>query len=313
MINRRIIRIKILQMLFAYYQSNSKSVVDLEKELNFSYKRFYDLYYYLFLLLIDINDYARIKQEKAKKKYIQTDADLNPNTKFVNNKLISQLRENIYIKDYLQKNKMSWVNNKNLIKKLYTQLTETEKFNTYINSNENSYREDKHIVLFCLNEIIYNNEELFQVLEEQSIFWCDNVEYVIEMVSKSLKKFSIGNDSISKLMPKFKNDIDFDFSTQLLRKSIINKKEYKEIIQKNSVNWDYERLAFIDIIIIQIALSEILNFPEIPIKVTFNEYIELSKIYSTSKSGTFINGILDKIVVNLKKEGKINKIGRGLV
>ncbi len=283
-----------------------------EKELAFNYKRFYDLYFYIFLLLIDVNDYARRRQEKGKKKYMPSDEELNPNSKFVNNKLITQLRENLNIKNYLHETKLSWVNNPELIKKIYDTLVDTERFQEYMKNEDNSYLADKQIVLYCLNTIIYNNEDFFTVLEEQSMFWNDNVEYVIDMVSKSLKNFTIGNDSTTKFMSKFKNDIDADFSKQLLRMSILNKEKYKKLVEENTLNWDYDRLAFIDLLTIQIAITELITFPEIPKRVTFNEYIELSKIFSTPKSGNFINGVLDKIVQQLEESGEIKKEGRGL-
>jgi len=312
MINRRIIRTKVLQTIFAHYLSKNNSLTMIEKELEFNYKRFYDLYFYIFRLLIDINDYARRKQEKAKKRYMPSAEDLNPNAKFVNNKLIAQLRENIFIQNHLQETKLSWINNPELIKNLYNQLALTEQFENYMQSDDNSYKSDKEIIIYCLNTIIYNNEDFFNILEEQSMFWNDNVEYVVEMVLKTLKNFSIGYDRTAKLMPKFKNEIDEDFSRQLLRKSVLNKEKYKKLVEENTLNWDYDRLAYIDLLIIQLAITELITFPEIPTKVTFNEYIELSKIFSTPKSANFINGILDKIVQKLQETGEINKIGRGL-
>lgn len=312
MINRRIIRTKVLQTLFAHYHSQNNSLAMTEKELEFNYKKFYDLYFYILLLQIDINDYARRKQEKAKKRYMPTDEDLNPNSKFVNNKLIAQLRDNLHIRNHLQETKLSWVNNPELIKNLYNELVANERFVDYMHSGDSSYKEDREIVIYCLNTIIYNNEDFFNILEEQSMFWNDSVEYVIEMVLKTLKNFTIGHDITAKLMPKFKNEIDADFSKLLLRKSILNREKYKKLVEENALNWDYDRLAYIDLLIIQLAITELITFPEIPTKVTFNEYIELSKIFSTPKSANFINGILDKIVQQLQKSGEINKVGRGL-
>lgn len=313
MINRRIIRIKVLQTLFAYLKSENGTIEQAEKDMNFSFSRFYDLYFYVFLLLIDIVDYAALKQEKAKKKITATEEELNPNQKFVKNKIVAQLRENTHLKNYLQATKLSWVKNPEIIKELHDKLTETERFKQYMQTETRAYKDDKSLIIFLVNEIIYNNENFFLLLEEKSIFWSDNTEYVLEMVEKTLRKFSIGTDMTYRLMPKFKNEIDQNFGKTLLRKTALNLDNYKSLIEENVVNWDYERIAFIDILIIQIAINEVINFPEIPVKVTFNEYIELSKMYSTKRSGNFVNGILDKVVHKLKAEGKINKIGRGLL
>ena len=312
MINRRIIRTKVLQILFSFYHSTNNSITDAEKELDFSFTKLNDLYYYIFLLLIDIFDLSNRKLAQAKNKRVKNQEDINPNTKFINNKVIVQLKENAQLDKYLSINKLSWVNHPELLKKLLTEITESKKYADYMQDSDTSYKKDKDLLMFIIEDIIYNCELFYQILEEQSLFWSDNIEYIIDMAAKTLKTYTIGDDQNKAFQYKFKNSIDRIFSSDLLRKTIINKVEYQEIIDESIENWDLDRLASIDLLILQIAITELLNFEEIPIKVTLNEYIELAKIYSTKKSSNFINGILDKIVQKLKKENKIIKTGRGL-
>jgi len=313
MINRRLIRVKILQALYSYYQSGDTSLEKVEKELLFSIQKTYDLYHYLFLLLIDINRFAKSKIDFNKSKFVPTEEDLNPVTKFVDNKIIVQLKENERLKNYLNERKMSWTNHLDLIKVLFKNISESEDYKSYMASEERSYDADKKILINILENILNESEDLYATLEEQSIFWNDNIDFIISMIVKTIKKLKIGDDSKTPLMPKFKNDEDKEFVTELLHKTILHQAEYREIITQNIKNWDIDRLAFLDIIILQLALTELYLFPEIPVKVTINEYIEISKYYSTEKSSTFINGILDKLVKNLKKDNQIVKRGRGLI
>jgi len=313
MINRRLIRVKTLQALYSYYQSGDSSIDKAEKELSYSITKTYDLYYFIILLLLDLSQYAKNRIEVGKSKLAPTYDDLNPNTKFINNKVIEQLRENEQLKRYLTAKKMSWVNYPDIIKNLYNALLKTEQYKIYTLSEERSYDNEKKILIFILNKIFDQSEDLFTSLEEQSIYWNDNIEFAISMVVKTIKKFSVGNDSSTPLMAKYKNEEDEQFLYNLIRKTTYNHVEYKELINENIKNWDIDRLAFIDTIILQMALCEIKNFPEIPLKVTLNEYIEISKYYSTEKSSNFINGILHKLIKMLKADDQILKVGRGLL
>jgi N utilization substance protein B len=238
---------------------------------------------------------------------------LHPNTKFVSNLVINQLRSNRQLNAYLNQTKLSWVNHPELIKELYLILIESEIYNEYINSEIRSYVDDRKFIEKIFNKIFLVSEELYEVLEEQSIYWNDDIEFVISVITKTIKKFNEFSDSDQRLMPMYKDDEDRVFAKELFRKSILNHDEIQALIKVHSSNWDVERIAFMDILMMQLAISEFLYFPSIPTKVTMNEYIELSKFYSTEKSRNFINGILDKTLKDLKKEGKINKTGRGLV
>jgi N utilization substance protein B len=313
MISRRIIRTKVLQVLYAYYSSEERSINNTEKELFFCIHKSYDLYHYLLALVTEIADYAEGRIELKQNKHLPTHEDLNPNTKFVNNLFIQQLRKNRQLNAYLNQTKLSWVNHPDLIKELYLIMTESEMYAIYINTEPQSYLDDRKFIEKLFNKIFLVSEELYEVLEEQSIYWNDDIEYVIAVIIKSIKRFKESSGTDISLMPLYKDDEDREFAKDLLRKSIINHDELQALIKVHSSNWDVDRIAFMDILMMQLAISEFLYFPSIPTKVTMNEYIELSKYYSTEKSRNFINGILDKTLKDLKKEGKINKTGRGLV
>ncbi len=313
MISRRIIRTKVLQVLYAYYSSEEKSLNNTEKELFFCIHKTYDLYHYLLALVIDIADYAEGRIEIKKNKHQPTHEDLHPNTKFVNNLFINQLRSNRQLNAYLNQSKLSWVNHPELIKELYLIMIESEIYDEYKNSEIISYADDRKFVEKIFNKIFLVSEEIYEVLEEQSIYWNDDIEFVISVITKTIKKFNEFSDTDQRLMPMYKDDEDRVFAKDLFRKSILNHDEIQSLIKVHSSNWDVERIAFMDILMMQLAITEFLYFPSIPTKVTMNEYIELSKFYSTEKSRNFINGILDKTLKDLKKEGRIKKAGRGLV
>ncbi len=313
MINRRIIRIKVLQTLFSLYSGALKDLDDAEKDLLYTFERIYDLYHNILLLLIELNNFAKLKIEKAKLKHVPTEEDLNPNTKFVNNKLIVQLRENRQLNEYLNRRKYSWANHNDVLKDIFKVFSESEEYVNYMNSDDKSYDADKRILLYLVEVILFNCKSLYSALEEESIFWIDNVDFVLLAVNITIDKFSIGNDMNYRLLRQFKNKDDREFAINLLHRAILRKDEYIEIIKQNVVNWDFDRISFIDKIILQMALTELLKFPEIPIKVSLNEYIELAKIYGIpKKSPNFVNGILDKIVKKLKNSNQIVKTGRGL-
>ncbi len=313
MISRRLLRIKTLQICYAYFKSSEQSMNQTEKELFFSIQKSYDLYHYLLLLIIDIAGYAESRIDLARQKRMPTKEDLNPNTRFIDNRLIKLLSENQDLKIYLKEQKLSWVNSPELIKNLYNEIRESELYNDYMTKESSGFNEDKKFISNVYSKIIVNFEPLHQSLEEQSIFWNDDVDFVIGMIIKTLRSFKAISDETVELMPLFKDNEDKDFVKKLFRKAILNHKEYEELIAKFIKNWDVERVAFMDIVVMSLAVSEMVEFPEIPVKVSLDEYIEIAKYYSTEKSNIFINGILDKIVEHLKENGKIKKTGRGLI
>jgi transcription antitermination protein NusB len=239
--------------------------------------------------------------------------DLNPRRRFIDNKLIAQLRKNIEFRDYISSKKLSWINNAHIPRLLYNKMVTWEVYSEYMQSETVNYQSDKKYIIRLITELFSNSDDLQSNLEEQSIFWNDDMEYIASMVEKTLKKFKSDSGEKAPLMPLFKNAEDEEFVKILFRKAILHSEKCSELIDKNTTNWEVERIALMDILVMKLAITEILEFPEIPVKVTLNEYIEIAKYYCTSKSSTFVNGILDNIVKEIRDEGLFNKSGRGLV
>ena len=313
MISRRIIRVKVLQILYSFFKSDSDSIQRSEKELIFSVDKTFELYHYLLLLLIDIADYAQVKIEVAKNKNFPLPEEINPNTRFVDNPIILQLKESEDLIAYIQRHKLSWVNYPELIKNLYNEIKSSEVYSDYMNSEDISYKDHKDFIINFFGEFISKSELLCQILEEKSIYWNDDLEFVFNIVVKTISKFKVNRSTSKELIKMYKNDEDKDFIIDLYRKSILGFEANQKLIHEYTKNWELDRIAFMDILIMSQAITEAINFESIPVKVSLNEYIEIAKYYSTHKSNTFINGVLDKIFEHLKKENKIKKIGRGLI
>ena len=307
MINRVLIRLKIVQIIYAYYQNGGKNLDTAEKELFFSLSKAYDLYNYLLLLMVEVTKQANKKLNAAKNKLIPTKEELFPNTKFVENRFIAQLEVNKQLLDFAGNQKKTWENEADFVKSLCEQIRESDIYKEYMASETSSYEEDREVWRKIYKKIIFNNAELDQVLEDQSLYWNDDKEIVDTFVLKTIKRFEEKNGAKQELLPEFKDDEDQDFARRLFRRAILNSDYYRHLISENTKNWDLDRVAFMDVIIMQIALAEVLSFPNIPVSVSLNEYVEIAKLYSTPKSGGFINGTLDGIVNQLKKENKLTK------
>ena len=284
-----------------------------EKELHFNIEKAFELYHYLLLLILDVSLYAESRIELALNKRMPTQEDLHPNMRFTNNKLIEQLRNNESLLRFVDQHKLNWSNYPELIKETYTRIIKSEEYAAYKSSESSGYAEDKKLVTFVYTHIVFTSELLDSIMEEQSIYWNDDLEFITSMIVKTFKKFKEEDGPDKKLMELYKNREDRDYAVRLYRQTIIHRDDYVEYIKENTRNWDLERIAFMDILIMQMALAELIGFPTIPTKVTLNEYLEISKYYSTSKSNIFINGVLDKVVSQLKEEKKIVKSGRGLI
>jgi len=313
MISRRIIRTKALQILYAHHSSPGRTIQQSEKELNFSIKKTYDLYHLLFDLLIEVSKYAEKIIEGRKNKNFPTEEDLNPNTRFIDNRVISKLKDNEYLIKYLEQNKLSWSNSDEFVRKIYVALTENEHYKKYMSDKEDNYKHDKKLCDLFFGELLLKSELLFSELEEQSIYWNDDLDFVISMVLKTLRKFRPDSESSQPLLTLYKDDEDQEYTKNLFRKAILKHDENRKVIESYTKNWDVDRVALMDILIMELAITELTDFPAIPVKVTLNEYIELSKYYSTKKSSNFINGVLDRITKDFKENGKIVKAGRGLL
>ena len=307
MINRVLIRLKIVQIVYAYYQNGGKNLDTAEKELFFSLSKAYDLYNYLLLLMVEVTKQANKRLNAAKNKLVPTKEELFPNTKFVENRFIAQLEVNKQLLEFSNNQKKTWENEADFVKTLCDKILESDIYKEYMASETSSYEEDRELWRKLYKNIIFNNIELDQVLEDQSLYWNDDKEIVDTFVLKTIKRFDEKNGAKQELLPEFKDEEDQDFARRLFRRTILNAEYYRHLISENTKNWDLDRVAFMDVVIMQIALAEILSFPNIPVSVSLNEYVEIAKLYSTPKSGGFINGTLDGIVNSLKKENKLTK------
>lgn len=312
MISRRLLRIKALMALYAFNRREDDNLSQAEKELMFSIDKTYDLYHYLLQLVMELSDIASGKIEMAMQKRIPTHEDLHPKTRFIDNTAITQIRNNSRLQQYIETRKISWVNS-HIPRLLYNKMLEWDIYKEYMASESNDYQSDKKFVINLVTDLFLQSEDLQSYLEEQSIYWNDDMEYVSAMIEKTLKKFKNESGANAQLMPLFKNEEDEEFVRVLFRKGIMNQKKCSDFIDRNTTNWEVERIALMDILVMQLAITEILEFPEIPVRVTLNEYIEIAKYYCTSKSSTFVNGILDKIVKEIRDSGQLKKSGRGLV
>lgn len=320
MINRSLLRIKVIQILYSYYKNKENETIELESaenELIESTDKTYELYHYFFLLIIKIADYAKRMEKK------EAAAGLNI-AKFNNNLFIEQLRKNNALLTYFNDHDVDWADivegnelfwtiqyeeqQNDLIKELFNQIKELEEFQKYLETKENNYIEDKEIWRSILRKTISDSESLGRELEDMSIYWNDDAADVISFVSKTIRNFDEAQGADQELMPQFKDEEDLEFAKKLLKQSIYDESDYRKLISERTKNWDADRIAYLDTIVMQTALAEICNFPTIPVNVSINEYIEIAKNYSTAKSGLFINGILDAIAKELVDSQKVKKV-----
>ena len=305
MVNRILIRIKVVQIVYSYLVNKDKSIDTSEKELFFSLEKAYELYHRLLLLMIELTDAQNKRIENARFKYTATAADKNPDTRLINNRFIAQLRENKMLKEYVDRQSVSWVNEPDFIRILLDRLLASDLYKTYLTSEEDSYAVDQDFWKKAFKHIIVENEDLSEILEAQSLYWNDDLETISTFVLKTIKRFDQSKGAEQELLPMFKDDEDAEFAKMLFRKTLMNVDVNKDLIDQHTKNWEIDRVAFMDIVIMLVAIAEIKSFPTIPVKVTLNEYIEIAKAYSTIKSGHFINGILDAIASQLKKDGSL--------
>ena len=312
MISRRMLRIKVIKALYMHLKSESDSLMASEKTLLASIDKTYDLYFQMLSLVVELAHYAEQRQQAAMQKKLPTYEDLNPNRKFVENSVIRLIADSDSVNDYLAARKLNWSKYPELIKMLYNQLEETPYFKKYMSSQERSFREDLALITEFYTKELEECEMLEEALDEQSILWNDDLGFALVMVTRTLSNMRPSHKEV-KVLPKFKSDEDLDYATSLFENAAVNFDEHLETIEQYTRNWDVERIAYMDNIIMVIALAELISCPSIPVKVTLDEYIEIAKFYSTQSSSTFINGVLDKMVTSLTEAGKINKSGRGLI
>ncbi len=312
MINRRHIRVKVMQSVYAMIKSYDDDVLKEEKFIKHSIKRMFDLYVLLLDLLVEVQKLAVEKQEISKKKYLATKEDLSPNRKFVENKLIKKIAESTSLTLYKEaQNLDNWSKDDEYIKIIWDLLQNSDLFSDYLNSSEDSFNSDKDFVVTFFKEIVAPNSKLAEYFEGENITWVDDIPFVNTWVVRSLSKQKSSN--AFKLGSLYKNQDDQDFVSDLFKKVILNHHSFENDIKIHTPNWETDRIADMDMILIKMGVCEFLNFPFIPTKVSINEYIEIAKDYSSEKSGYFVNGVLDKLSREFLKDKKIVKVGRGLL
>ena len=306
MINREIIRNKVVQLTYAYYQNGNKNIDSAEKELLFSLSKAYDLYAYMLALIPAVAKESRKYLEVAQSK-AQREGTAMPSQKFAYNRFAIQVEQNTALNDILDAKKISWNDHPEFVNKLYLQITDSQIYKEYMDSSDDSYEADRELWRKLYRTLIENNEGIDSILEEESLYWNDDKEIVDTFVVKTIKRFDEKAGHKQAILPEYASEEDIDFARKLFRAAILNADEYHHYMGEMSRNWDFNRLAFMDVIIMQIAIAEMMTFPGIPINVTINEYVEIAKLYSTPRSGGYINGILDPIARMLVKSGRMLK------
>lgn len=315
MLSRRFLRIKIFQALYAYFQSDDKNSKTIEKELFLSLERMFDLYLYFLIIGRELVHHSKLKMEDAKQKRLPTEEDLNPNTKFIDNPIFNLLADNNQLNELIAKKKITWDADQELITKFLSFLRKHEVYTNYMSTRETSFEEDQKFVVDIYKKIIPEFDLLLSSINDKSIYWgYDEMDFVLSMVLKTIKKFNPKSDASAPILPLYRDEKeDIQFVKDLFQKTIAAEEENSAMIAEKTKNWEVDRIAMVDILLMKMALTEFIFFKSIPIKVTLNEYIDLSKWYSTPKSKAFINGVLDKLVEELKGNGKLKKTGRGLL
>jgi transcription antitermination protein NusB len=314
MLSRRHLRIKVLQALYAYFSEGCESTDSGEKSLLLSINRFYELFLYQLAFLRDVHETAKRQMEDAKRKHLPTEEDINPNTRFANNKVLTAISENPVINKLLEDNKISWTGDNEIARRALSSYKSSADYAKYMDASGNNYDRDKHAIAMFIQNHLADFPLLMQVYEERSIFWVDDIDMVNLILLNVVK--SSTESKISDTLGNLDFNIDEedkDFAIKLFRYTILYSSEYEKYISDKTHNWEVERIAMMDILIMKMAIAELLCFPSIPVKVTLNEYIELAKLYSTPKSSVFVNGILDKLIDDFRSKDLIKKAGRGLM
>lgn len=306
MINRELIRIKVVQLTYAYYQNGSKNMDSAEKELLFSLSKTYDLYNYLLYLIVAITREERHRVEINTQRAQREGAEA-PSQKFAYNKFAVQLEENKMLNEFVENQKLTWNDDIELVRKLCNMIEQSQAYTDFMASDDDSYEAHREVWRKIYKQLIQDNGDIDATLEEKSLYWNDDKEIVDTFVLKTIKRFDPKNKSKQELLPEYKDEEDKDFACKLFRATILNADQYQRYMSETSRNWDFSRLAYMDVVIMQIAIAEMLTFPNIPVSVTINEYVELAKLYSTPRSGGYINGMLDAIARYLIATGKMYK------
>lgn len=308
MINRAIIRSKVIQLVYAYHSNGHRNLNSAEKELLFSLSKAYDLYQFLLVLMIEITEKEAALLEWGKSKRSPSAEELSPNMKFVNNLFIAQLRANNQLVAYRENEKRTWKNDSSILKSLTEQIKESSVYKQYMSDSEQTFEGDRDFWRKIYKSLFYHNEVIDDILEDMSLYWNDDKEIVDTFVFKTIKRLKQEEGPAAELLPEFSNPTDREYAIKLFHKTLLNIDYYSDLIREQVRNWDFDRIASMDIAIMQTAVAEMISFGDIPLCVTLNEYVELAKIFSTPRSASFVNGTLDKIAQRLVDERKILKI-----
>ena len=314
MLNRRHLRVKALQVLYSYQQSESKDVKPFEKALLQNVDRVYEMYVWLLSLLIEVADYSIIDVEERANKHLPSADDLNASDLLKSNLFISALQQNQEYVAAVKKYKISWDFDPEIAKSIFATLKTSPEYKEFMELPEHTIKTDKDIIKYIFKKLILKSPGIEQVFEEKFINWPVDKEVLQALVAKTFKNFSSAQPSenhLAQICPNW--DEDRPFILDLFNKVIAFENEYQELISQKTKNWEAERIAVMDTLLMRMAIVELVHFSSIPVKVTMNEYIEIAKEFSTPKSNSFINGILDKILADLKAKGKVRKTGRGLI
>lgn len=306
MINRKLIRVKIVQLTYAYYQNGHHNMDTAEKELLFSLSKAYDLYNYLLGLIVTITQEERRRVDIATRR-AEREGTETPSQRFAFNKFATQLEENKQLNLFMEDKKMSWENDVEAVRKLCDQIERSPLYQEYMMSGAEDYETDRELWRRIYRTLIQGNEDLDAILEEKSLYWNDDKEIVDTFVLKTIKRFDPANKADQELLPEYDDTEDREYALKLFRSTILNADTYQRYMSETSRNWNFSRLAYMDVVLMQIAIAEMLTFPNIPISVTINEYVDLAKLYSTPKSGGYINGMLDAIARHLVDTGRLLK------
>ena len=306
MINRKLIRVKIVQLTYAYYQNGHHNMDTAEKELLFSLSKAYDLYNYLLGLIVAITQEERRRVDIATRRADREGTE-TPSQRFAFNKFATQLEENKQLNLFMEDKKMSWENDVEAVRKLCDQIEQSPLYQEYMMSDAEDYETDRELWRRIYRTLIQDNEDLDAILEEKSLYWNDDKEIVDTFVLKTIKRFDPANKADQELLPEYDDTEDREYALKLFRSTILNADTYQRYMSETSRNWNFSRLAYMDVVLMQIAIAEMLTFPNIPISVTINEYVDLAKLYSTPKSGGYINGMLDAIARHLVDTGRLLK------
>ena len=306
MINREIIRIKIVQLTYAYYQNGNKNIDTAEKELFFSLSKAYDLYNYMLALIVAVNKEAARRMEVMVQR-AKREGTPEPSQRFVFNRFAIQLAENKQLNDFMSTQKSGWDENAAFISSLLEKIEQSEVYQEYMNNPEDNYDVDRELWRKIYRTLIQDNDELDTILEDMSLYWNDDKTIVDTFVLKTIKRFDEANGPKQELLPEWDSDEEQEYARKLFRAAILNADEYQRYMSEASRNWDFSRLAYMDIILMQIAIAKMMTLPNIPISVSINEYVEIAKFYSTPKSAGYINGMLDSIARSLVDSGRMAK------